>query len=201
MARAGANVTASDFSKVFVERARSYAADAGLEIEYRIADATDEAQLLDLGGLASFDAAVCTMAIHDIADLAPMARAVLQLLKPNGRFVISVQHPAFNSTNPIFIAETGDEQGVVTTRYALKISGYAGREPERGTGIVGQPEPHWYFPRTLTELLSPFFDAGWIVDGVQEPTYDPEMATPEKPYSWKNLPSISPILVLRLRPA
>jgi hypothetical protein len=139
------------------------------------------------------------MAVHDIADLAPMASAVRALVRPDGRLVLSAMHPAFNDTNPVFVAETADRDGVVETRYSLKISGYVGRDPELGTGILGQPEPHWYFPRTFTELVSPFLQAGWVLDGVLEPAFPPSMATPERPYSWTNFPGIPPVLVLRFR--
>jgi SAM-dependent methyltransferase len=200
MARAGAEVTASDFSAVFVERARKHASDAGLSISCEVADVTDERQILALGEASSFDAAVCTMAVHDIADLAPMASALRTMLKPEGRFVFSVMHPAFNATNPVFVAETADEDGDVQTRYALKISRYRDRAPERGIGILGQPEPHWYFPRTFTELLAPFLAAGWGLDGLEEPAFSADLATPEKPFSWTNYPSIPPVLVVRLRP-
>jgi len=200
MARAGAIVTASDFSPVFVERARRYASDAGLNIEHRTADATDESQLLAMGEGGPFDAAVCTMAIHDIAELKPMASALFSLMSASGRFVFSVMHPAFNATNPVFVAETCDEDGDVTTSYALKISGYHDRPPERGTGILGQPEAHWYFPRTLVDLLGPFFEAGWVVDGLEEPAFPAGMGTPEKPFSWRNYPAIPPVLAVRLRP-
>ena len=199
MARAGARVTACDLSTVFVERARTHSEAAGLDIRFSIADVTDEAQVFALGEPASFDAAVCTMAIHDIADLEPMASALRKLLRPEGRFVFSVMHPAFNGSNPVFVAETSDNDGDVQTRFALKIYGYAGRPPERGLGILGQPEPHWYFPRTLTELLAPFFAAGWVLDGLEEPSFPAEMAMPERQYSWANYPSIPPILVVRLR--
>ena len=160
MARAGVEVVASDFSTVFVDRARSHAAQAGLTIDYRVVDVTDADQLLALGGAGSFDAAVCTMAFHDVSDLAPLAVSLRALVKPGGRFVFSVMHPCFNGLNPTFVAETSDEDGAIITRYLLRIDRYLGLQPERGIGILGQPEPHWYFPRTLTELLSPFFDGG-----------------------------------------
>jgi SAM-dependent methyltransferase len=199
MAALGVRVTASDFSAVFVDRARTHSSAAGFDIAYSVADVTDERQILALGEASSFDAAVCTMAIHDIADLHPMAAAVRKLLRADGRFVFSVMHPAFNGSNPVFVAETADDGGDVRTRYALKISGYVNRPPELGTGILGQPEPHWYFPRTLTELLLPFLQSRWVLDGLEEPSFPPGMGTPEKPFSWANYPSIPPVLIVRLR--
>ena len=171
MARAGVEVIASDFSTVFVDRARAHAAQAGLTIDYRVADVTDADQLLALGKAGAFDAAVCTMAFHDVADLGPLAVSLRALVKPDGRFVFSVVHPCFNGVNPTFVAETSDEDGAIITRYLLRIDRYLGLQPERGIGILGQPEPHWYFPRTLTELLSPFFEVGWAMDGVLEPAF------------------------------
>jgi 2-polyprenyl-3-methyl-5-hydroxy-6-metoxy-1,4-benzoquinol methylase len=200
MARGGVEVVACDFSAVFVARARAHAEQAGLAIDYRVADVTDAAQLMALGETASFDAAVCTMAFHDIAELGPVALALRSLVKPGGRFVFSVIHPCFNGSNPTFVAETSDEDGEIITRYSLKIDRYRDRQPERGIGILGQPEPHWYFPRTLTELLSLFFDAGWTMDGVQEPAFPPDLTTPTQPPSWTDLSAIPPVFVVRLRP-
>jgi SAM-dependent methyltransferase len=200
MARAGATVVASDLSRVFIERARGRSSGQDENIAYHVVDVTDEAQILALGERASFDGAACTMALHDIADVAPMASALRVLLKPSGRFVFSVMHPAFNGTNPVFVTETCDDGGVVKTRYALKIYGYAGRPAELGIGIAGQPEPHWYFPRTFAELLRPVLAEGWMLDGLEEPALPPEFAAPERPSSWAKLTGIPPVLVCRLRP-
>jgi 2-polyprenyl-3-methyl-5-hydroxy-6-metoxy-1,4-benzoquinol methylase len=200
MARAGVEVVACDFSTAFVDRARAHAEHTGVNIDYRLTDVTDAEQLLALGDVTSFDAAVCTMAFHDIADLRPLAVAVRALVKPSGRFVFSMLHPCFNGLNPTFVAETSDEDGQIITRYLLRIDRYLDRRPERGIGIGGQPEPHWYFPRTLTELLSPFFAAGWALDGIQEPAFAKDLAKPTDPASWKNLPAIPPVLAVRLRP-
>jgi SAM-dependent methyltransferase len=200
MATVGVDVVACDFSPTFVDRARAHADRAGLRIDHRVADVTDAEQLRALGAVSSFDAAVCTMAIHDIADIGPLAVSVRTLLKPHGRFVVSVVHPCFNGVNPTMVAETTDDHGDLVTRYLLRIERYLAIEPELGLGIVGQPQPHWYFPRTITELLSSFFDAGWVLDGIREPAFPGDLATAGSPVSWKTLPSIPPVLVARLRP-
>jgi hypothetical protein len=43
-------------------------------------------------------------------------------------------------------------------------------------------------------------DAGWALDGLEEPSFPAGMSTPEKPFSWTNYPGIPPVLVARLRP-
>ena len=200
MARAGAEVVASDFSTVFLERARAHADQAGVAVELHVADATDAAQVLALGAAGSFDAAVCTMAFHDIADLVPLATALRSLVRPDGRFVFTVMHPCFNGVGQSFLAESDDVAGEIVTRYSLRIDRYLGVEPSLGLGIVGQPEAHWYFPRTLTQLLAPFFEAGWAMDGVREPAFSPGDGEATHQWSWSNRPALPPVLAVRLRP-
>src|SRR5918995_5866939 len=98
LAELGARVVAVDFSEKFVELARARTQGAGYAdaVEYLVADATDEEQMLSLGE-GRFDAAVCNMALMDMLAIDPLMSALRRLLKPKGRFVFSVQHPAFNS--------------------------------------------------------------------------------------------------------
>src|SRR2546423_11118203 len=66
MAQLGAQVLATDFSEKFLERARARGTEYAGRIEYRLVDATDEAQLMALGEIR-FDAAGCKMAMIGIA--------------------------------------------------------------------------------------------------------------------------------------
>ncbi|MEX2245611.1 MAG: class I SAM-dependent methyltransferase [Dehalococcoidia bacterium] len=199
MARAGAHVVACDFSATFIERAKQRTQDAGLAVDYHVADATSETELLALGEPASFDAAVCTMAMMDIADINTMLQALAKLLRPGARFVFSIMHPCFNGASPVMVAETADAaDGTVSTTYSIKVSEYLHTRPRRGTGIIGQPEPHYYFQRPLSELFGACFDAGFVLDGIEEPAFR-DAARPDRPLSWKNYAQIPPVLVARLR--
>jgi 2-polyprenyl-3-methyl-5-hydroxy-6-metoxy-1,4-benzoquinol methylase len=201
MAGAGARVLATDFAQTFLDIARKRGEEAGVRgIEYRRADATDEQELLSLGEAGWFDAMVCTMAAHDIADIAPMMRAARTLLRPDGRFVFSLVHPCFNNARAVFVAETADRDGELTTTHFVKLSQYLRPTPMRATGIVGQPAAHWYFDRPLGELLRPCFEAGLVVDGLEEPAYPPGADAAARSLSWRNYPDIPPALVVRLRP-
>ena len=64
----GARVIAVDFSEQLIQRARSHARAS--QIDYRILDLTDFNALIALGE-AQFDAALCNMALMDLADLNP----------------------------------------------------------------------------------------------------------------------------------
>jgi len=202
LAGLGATVVASDVSPAFIERARARTAELAPEVaarvSYHVADATDEAALVALGGGGPFDAAVSNMALMDIPDIAPLFRAVALLLRPGGRFVATLQHPCFNSNGVRFSLELEEqEDGVVITR-AAKIVQYLHLPPGRGTGMRGQPASHWYFHRPLQTLLAPAFAAGFVLDGLEEPAF-PDVTEANSPFDWDNFPEIPPVLAVRFR--
>ncbi len=193
LAALGANVVATDFSEKFLERAKVRDTK---RIEYRLADATNEVELLELGE-GGFDAAVCNMALMDMVDIEPMLRSLSKLLEPEGRFVFSVQHPCFNSNAMTMLAEMEDNDGELSTTYSVKLSGYLDVQPGKGAGMPGEPNPHYYFHRPLHELLGACFEAGFVMDGIEEPSLGGE---PENNggLSWQNLTGIPPVLVARM---
>lgn len=197
MAAAGAEVVAFDFSETFIARARARSAETGDAIDYRVLDATDETQLLTLGE-RRFDAAVCNMALMDMATIDPLFAALARLLKPAGRFVFSVLHPCFNTGATGIVAEQTYADGQIVTSHAVKVIDYLGLTPAKGIGIVGQPQPHLYFDRPLSALFGAAFRAGFVLDGLEEPSVPPS-PDPPPPFSWEAMPGIPPALVARLR--
>ncbi len=199
LAQLGAWVVAADFSQTFLDLARAREAEHHDRIEYRLVDATDESQLLALGA-GSFDAVVCNMALMDMPVIDPLMRAVAQLLRPAGCFVFSVQHPAFNSNSVQLGMEEEDRDGeLVETRY-VRVHDYLHVTPGKGAGMPGEPAPHWYFHRPLSELFQAGFRAGLVLDGIEEPAFSAEDAS-SVPLSWANFTHIPPVLVARMRPA
>jgi SAM-dependent methyltransferase len=199
LAHLGARVVAVDYSTRFLELARLRSDDLSHRIDYRLVDATDEDQLLALGE-GRFDALVCNMVLMDMPVIDPLMRAAVRLLTPAGRFVIAVQHPAFNSNAVRLCAETetrGD--GVEVMRHAVKVSDYLVVPAGKGTGMPGEPEPHWYFHRPLHELFDAFFRAGFVLDGLEELALKTQNMNPHE-LSWSNLPGIPPVLVARFVP-
>jgi 2-polyprenyl-3-methyl-5-hydroxy-6-metoxy-1,4-benzoquinol methylase len=199
LAHLGARVVAIDSSTRFLELARSRSPDLSHRIDYRLVDATHEEQLLALGE-GHFDALVCNMVLMDMPVIDPLLRAGRRLLAPGGRFVIAVQHPAFNSNAVRLCAETetrGD--GVEIATHAVKVSDYLVVPAGKGTGMPGEPVPHWYFHRPLHELFGAFFRAGFVLDGLEEPALRTQSLNPLE-LSWSNLPGIPPVLVARFVP-
>lgn len=200
LASLGGRLTAVDFSERLIEQARKRGQPSGEPIGYRVVDATDEAALVALGE-GEFEAVVSTMALMDIADITPLFRAVRRLLKPAGCFVFATAHPAFNSNNPVFVAEQEDRDGDVRVHHSLKIDGYLDVPPTKAAGAPGEPAPHYYYHRPLQELLGEAFAAGLVLDGLEEPSFGPEGVDPARPLSWDNLWQIPPVMVGRLRVA
>ena len=198
LAQLGGEITAIDYSDGMLDTARARGTGPTDNIEYRLVDATDVDALLGLG-LGRFDAIVCSMALMDIPIVAPIFDASSRLLRPDGRFVFATMHPAFNSNNPIFIHEKEDRDGTVSDYFGVKIREYLNVPPVLGSGAPGEPAPHYYYHRTLSELLGEAFAAGFILDALLEPSFAPEDADASDHLSWYKMWQIPPVLSGRLR--
>lgn len=195
MAEAGARVVAFDFSEEQLGYARQRADHSNVDL--RVVDATDERQLLALGAPASFDAAVCNMALMDIVDLEPLAAALPILVKADGRFVFSVTHPCFNGTGSSRMVEAEDRGGELVTTRSVRVFRYIRPRQGPGIGITGQPAPQFYFDRPVSLLFGTFFQHGFVLDGLEEPVFGEDALEPGDPdYVWTDLP---PVLVARMR--
>jgi len=198
MAELGAHVVAFDLSERFIERAKQRTPAGMTSIEYHVADATDEAQLLAFGK-GRFDGAVATMALMDIADIEPLFRALAQVLKPGGWFVFSVMHPCFQPAGRrMFTQMQEDNEGRITFRSGVTITQYLTPRAHLGEGIMGQPEPHYYFSRPLSVLLASGFECGFVLDALVEPSFERGQGDGRSVNS-KNMPEIPVILVARMR--
>ncbi len=81
--------------------------------------------------------------------------------------------------------------------YSVKVSSYAKPSVDKGVALPGQPVEHWYFHRSISDILRPFFDHGWVLDAFEEPLVDPEHGSAGSPgYVYTEVPGV---LVVRLR--
>jgi 2-polyprenyl-3-methyl-5-hydroxy-6-metoxy-1,4-benzoquinol methylase len=199
MAQLGARVVAFDFSERFLERARARTTEYVERIEYHLIDATAEKQMLALGQ-RRFDAAVCTMAIMDMAEIEPLLCALSQLLKVGGRFVFSVLHPCFASQDGTTrVVEVEDRNGEIITTYSVKVSRYIQPAVVKCLTFRDQPVPQYHFHRPISDLFDIYFRAGFVLDGLEEPVYDRALAA-DRPLSWKHHHKELPaFLVARMR--
>jgi SAM-dependent methyltransferase len=199
LAQGGAKVVAFDGSASFIERAKAREAPDST-VDYHVLDATDEQRLLTtLGDQPRFDAAVSSMALMDLPEIDPLLRVVRRILKPGGRFVFSVSHPAFNSIETTLTSDLIQPGGKPKQIFGVKITRYATPAAYLSYGILHQPEPHWMFHRPLNVLLGACFKAGFVVDALEEPSFAMD-AKDRNAFSWAKRPEIPPAIVVRLRP-
>lgn len=205
LAALGAEVVAFDFAAEMiahaVQRTTQYAdgRTSPARIQYLALDATDEAALLALGE-GQFDAALCSMALFDMAEIEPLLHALSRLLRAGGRFVFSVIHPCFNSPHVVQVGEQEDREGQIVTVYSVKVSGYITPTVKHGAAIRGQPRPQLYFHRPLQVLFGACFAAGFVLDGLEERAFPPEHPVGRNPLAWSGkFSEIPPVLVARLR--
>jgi SAM-dependent methyltransferase len=197
LARLGARVVAIDNSELMLAHAQARGTDDAATIGYRLVDATDQTQLLALGE-GGFDAVVWSMALMDMPAIDPLLRSAARLLTTHGRLVFTVLHPAFNSNAANRCAEaTTEPDGLEVVFHAIKVFNYLTVPAGKGTGMLGEPEPHWYFHRPLHALLGACFATGFVLDGLEEPAFSRSGAT-DRTLGWSDLPGIPPVLAARL---
>lgn len=206
LAALGAQVTAFDFSSNLITLAKSRSTlhappstQYASPISYLVLDATDESQLLaSLSPRAPFDAALSNMALFDMPEIVPLFRVLPKLLKPNGVFVFSLMHPAFNNPSAALMAEEWDD-GELHTRYAVKVPRYMTAFTSKGLALRSQPQPQLYFHRPLQEYLNLAFQNGFILDGFAERAFPPDHPQVSTLGWGGKFSEIPPVVILRLR--
>jgi len=197
LAALGVKVTAFDFSANLIEKAKARSAHHQSLISYHVIDATDEQQLLSLGQ-ETYDSALSNMALFDMADIETLFRTLPRLLKPNGTFVFSLTHPAFNNASSVHVMEEFDD-GEIKTVYSVKISRYMTQYHARGIALREQPQPQMYFERPLQYYLNLGFQNGFVLDGFEERAFPPDHPQ-DWPLGWGGkFSEILPALIARFR--
>ncbi len=197
MAQAGARVVAFDFSQGLIERAKARTIQDAGRIQYMVMDATDTDRLMDLGK-QRFDAAVCTMALMDIAVIEPLIWSLARLLRADGRFVFSVLHPCFNSLGSRRLLEEEDRDGELTMMHSVRVSEYSRQTARKTLAAIGQPAPAYVFHRPISTIFNACFSVGFVLDGLEEPVFA-ETREGQRPLDWANYKQIPPVLVTRMR--
>src|SRR5438067_2686496 len=135
LSESGAQVFACDFSPSLLECARARSTACKGEINYQLMDLSDEEQLTRMGR-GQFDAAVCNMALMDIAAITPLLEALYRSLTPGGRFVFSIPHPCFNTNGCTILAERNDYAGTGQITFGVRVNKYLSLMPERAFAVA-----------------------------------------------------------------
>jgi SAM-dependent methyltransferase len=140
---------------------------------------TGDAEALSSFFDASFDGATCCLALTDFDDLSAVLAAI-------SRLVIASLHPCFEAPR----AANGEHRGG-----AVKLVGHYFEEgrwwPDDRMRLFG--DIGWHH-RTLSTILNSFLDAGFALDGAQEPQAPADVITESPSYG-----QVAEVLTLRWR--
>ncbi len=168
LAKAGARVVGVDVSRRLLETARAEQDRERLAIRYRLGDLARLPRFRD----GTFDIAVSNVVLQDVLRLRIAVREIHRVLRPGGRFVFSITHPAFEAPVPgRWVIEPADSEriehrrGMLVDRYFDRAAVYWG--PAGKPLAVG-------FHRPLRDYFEALHGAGFVVSRLEEPLPLPE---------------------------
>jgi SAM-dependent methyltransferase len=162
-ARVGARPTGVDFSQEAIARARSLAAELGLDAEFLECSIDALPDVLN----DEFDVVYTSRGVLGwLPDLRPWAEVVAHFVKPGGIFYITEAHPVLFTLD--------DDEGVddLVVRYP-----YFGRDEPLGfpvTGSYADTTAHvrqpvqWCWPHSMGEIITALAEAGLHIDFLHE---------------------------------
>lgn len=153
-------VVGIDRSEKMIRTAREK--NAGDVISYQVCD-LEEYEYPD----GAFDCVVSNLVLHYVADLEAIYQKVFRTLKPDGVFLMNIEHPVFTAGvgQDWMYGENGEIKCWPVDDYF-----YPG---ERRTGFLGCEVIKQH--HTLTQVLMGLVRAGFWLEAVEEAMPDPEM--------------------------
>jgi ubiquinone/menaquinone biosynthesis C-methylase UbiE len=124
------------------------------------------ADVQDMGFLrgASFDLAVSYLNQCDLPDFEANTREVFRVLTPGGRFILANLHPMRSAAGGWWRTKDGDKLHAILDCYF--------EEGERRWKMMGTAFTN--FHRALSTYLRVYRDTGFVIEGIVEPTVEPE---------------------------
>ena len=156
LADRGVTATGVDAAKDLIAAAKSKSGG-----DFRVGDARDLSTLPE----SAFDAAACVLAIQNIHPVRPVFDTVAARLKPLGRFVVVMMHPAFRGAKESHWGwdETTKTQYRRVDRYLLP----------RKSPIVAHPgqkqsDYTWTFHKPIEVYVKAARQSGLLIDALEE---------------------------------
>lgn len=188
------HVTAFDSSKNMIDFAKKRSTTLESKISYFVLDAMNAGQLEMLKS-KKFDAAICSMALHDIPDIKQLISFLPNVLKPNGVFIFSIPHPIFNSLDSVLVSEQITKDGKLMKNKYIKVNSYLKSRTRKISIKDTQDTPHYYYHRSLTTIFNICIKSNFKLNGFVEASYN-NISDP-KEHSWKNFNNFPPVLITR----
>jgi len=154
----GAVVTGVDSSRRLLELARQRSPAA---IRYLLADAGGLSAL----AVASFDALACVLALQNMEALAPVFGEASRVLRPGGRLVVVLNHPAFRIPRQSRWGWDGERRLMfrAVDRYLSPLKIPIDTKPFKAPG-----QYTWTYHRPLQDYVNALAAAGLWVNALEE---------------------------------
>lgn len=155
--KSGADVIGADIAHELIAKAKK--SDPDIEFHATPADT------LDFAPDSSFDAIVCVLALQNMQDLTPVFKQCARVLKPEGRFIFVLNHPAFRI--PKRTSWGWDEEKKIQYR---RVDGYLSSSRSEMEMTPGSDKSNitWSFHRSLQDHMKPLANAGFAVTRLEE---------------------------------
>jgi len=174
-AKKGGKMTAIDISEVFIKYALETEQEEPLGIKYEVASGI-ELPYSD----KSFDFAIATMSLMDIADNEKAIQEAFRVIKPGGFFQFSITHPIVSNSGWRWMRnEEGKKIGFIIEDYFKKVNGELeewifGAAPKEITEKMNKFKiPR--FTRTLSGWLNILIEKAFILERFCEPYVEDEI--------------------------
>lgn len=158
LATQGASVEGTDIARELIAKAQKETPS----IKYSVASA----DALSFAKDASYDALTCVLALQNMEKLETVLKECARVLKPGGRFVFVLNHPAFRI--PKKTSWGWDESA--KTQYR-RVDAYLSSSREKIDMAPGQKGsgPHtWSFHRSVQDYMKALAGAGFAVTRMEE---------------------------------
>lgn len=158
VAEGGAVVTGADISPELIAKAKKQSP----HIAYHAAPA----EKLSFAADHSFDAVTCVLALQNMEKLEPVFKEVARVLKPGGRFVFVLNHPAFRIPKK----SSWGWDDATKTQYR-RVDSYLTPTREKIDMTPGGKGTHEFthsFHRSLQDHAKALFGAGFSITRLEE---------------------------------
>lgn len=192
LTKKGIKVIATDFSAEMINHAKKRWKHNEL-IDFFVADATNENDLLKVVIGKNITKVVSNMAIMDISDIKQMFTVIGKHLNESGIFVFSSIHPCFQNPGMQKIIEYDDYNESPNIKRGIKIYSYKNETTQKTLILANNEMTAIHYHRPLSSIMNILSKSGFMLDAIEEPVFE---YTNEEQFEWCEIP---PVIIYRAR--